>query len=759
VTGGGRYAADWAFERACHAYFLRSDRAFALIKGIDASQARQMPGVLAVLTAPDIAVRPQTGRHSQSGREASKLVSPERYPFAADCVRFVGEMVAMVVAESREEAQDAAESIGIDYEELAPVIGAAYALLPGSPQIYPHIPGNLVFDYETGSEAETEAALARAAHVTRVSVQTRRIAGNPMETRTCSVVYDDALQTFDLYLCAQCPSNLRHELAHAFGLPTGRVRIHVQDIGGGFGLRSECYQEYIAQMLAARRLGRPVRWSATRMESFVADPQGRGMQIEGALALDAHGNFLAMRFDFTCDMGAYLLPVASHIMTLNPRRGMAGAYRTPSIYGRFKLAVTNATPVSAYRGAGRPDMAYAIERLVDAAADETGIDPISLRRRNMVVEFPYTTPTGACYDSGDFVGAMEKAVEAADWAGFPGRRATARAAGKLRGIGISTFVEVAGNSIAQNDTARIEFTPSGEVLLHGYSHSTGQGHETVFPEIVARTLGIPPEAVTLVVASPSDHAYGSGSYGSRSAQVAGNLFLHAAQAAIQTGRERLALDWGVPGDEIEFAAGIYRCRERTEALTDLAARLGSQSPHPLNASAGGIPPTSFPNGAHIAEVEIDPDTGAVRICAYTAADDVGVVLNHAIVDGQIIGGLAQAAGQVFGEECIYDPDSGQLMSASFSDYYMPRAGILPDEVQVIDAPVRCTTNDLGVKGVGESGTTGGLSALMNAVVDALRPCGIRHIDPPVTPFKIWQCLQQARARPVASGTGRTGGAA
>lgn len=748
VTGHGRYAADWMIDGSLHAHVRRSDRAHARIRSIDGGDAAAMPGVHLIVTGEDLrtaGVRPQQALHARSGSSERPLVSPDWYPLAIERVRYVGEPVAIVVADTPDGARRAAEALVVDYDELPAIVGAEAALEPGAPQLFDHIPGNLAFDYRCGDADAVERAIAGAAHVTRITVESRRLVGNPMEPRAATVRFDPADNSYDVWGPFQTPGTVRQMLADAWGLAPARVRLHLQDVGGGFGLRTVAYPEYRAMMHAARTLGRPVRWVATRSESFVADSHGRAMKFTGTLALDAEHRFLAMRFDAVCDMGAYLLPVAPHIMTLTPERGMAGAYRTPAIAARFLLAMTNTAPVSAYRGAGRPDMAYAIERLVDAAAIELGVDRVDLRRRNLIREFPYTTPLGYTYDSGDLAGILERAIAASDWAGFEARRAEAMRRGSLRGIGLSVFVEVAGNSITENDSARVSFEPGGRVVLHCETQSSGQSHDTVFRQVIARALGLPLDVIEFRPVDASNHVFGAGSYASRTTQVVGHLLMTAAAQILDRARERLARDWAVPAVEIRFDGGRLQHGDRSESLLELAVRLGTESPHPLDTCTRGVPAVSFPNGAHVGEIEIDPQTGRLTVCNYVAVDDVGVVQNHAVVVGQVRGGVVQAAGQVFGEEAIYD-ESGQLLNASFADYFMPRAGLVPT-ITVIDYPVPCTTNALGAKGVGEAGVTGGLSTLMNAVVDALHPTGIRHIDPPVTPRRIWQALQDAPGTP------------
>jgi len=748
VTGGGRFSADWNIDQSLHAHVLRSDRAHALLRSVDSGAACRMPGVSLVVTGHDLlteGARPVRAHHSRPGYEGSALSSPDWYPLAVERVRYVGEPIAVVVATQVEEARRAAEEIVIEYDDLPVVIGAEAALAPGAPQVHAEVPGNLVFDYRCGDARAVEDAIARAAHVTRLTIDSRRLYGNPMEPRSAVVAYDAATERYHVWGPFQTPGTVRHMLAESWGLDSAKVHLHVQDVGGGFGLRSLPYPEYRVLMYAARILGRPICWIATRSESFLADTHGRAMQIAGTLALDADRRFLAMQFDALCDMGAYVMPIAPHIMTLTPERGMAGAYATPAIAARFRLALTNTVPVSAYRGAGRPDMAFAIERLVDAAATELGMDRIELRRRNIIETFPYTTPLGYTYDSGDLIGILDSALVESDWSGFEERRTGARRDGRLRGIGLSLFVEVAGNSIAENDSLRLDFDSPGRVIIHGETQSTGQSHSTIFRGVLSRALGVPMNSIDFTPVDASAHAYGAGSYASRTTQVVGHMLVRAAQEVVDRARRLLAKDWGVAEEEIQFEAGRLRHGDWSEAVLDLADRMRGEGAHPLNVRVSGVPSISFPNGAHIAEVEIDPETGELTSCSYIAVDDVGVVQNHAVVVGQVRGGVLQAVGQVFGEQCIYD-ETGQLLNASFADYFMPRAGLVPT-ITVIDHPTRCTTNALGVKGVGEAGVTGGLSAMMNAVVDALRPLGIAHIDPPVTACSLWEAIRANRREP------------
>jgi carbon-monoxide dehydrogenase large subunit len=658
---------------------------------------------------------------------------------AARKVRHVGDAVAMVVADTPVAAQDAAELVEVEYRDLPAVVSAEDALAPGAPQLHEEAPGNLSFDYEAGSEEAVKEAFARAAHVTRAKLQVTRVAPNPMELRGCTVRYDAKEGTYHVHVCIQGINMMRKQLAAITDVPEEKIVVHAQDIGGSFGQRSAAYPEYCMQMLAAKELGRPVRWISTRSEGFMSDTHGRDNTVTGELALDGDGRFLALKIDWIADMGGYLSATGSASHTRNPATCMTGVYRIPALYGRFRLAFTNTVPVAAYRGAGRPDMAYVIERLVNQAAWELKIESAELRRRNFIPKeaFPYKTPTGSTYEPTDLHNVLERALEFADWKGFPARRRKSEQAGKLRGLGIATVIENTGAGLFPKDQVEIEATPSGEVNVYTVSQSQGQGHETTFGMIVADTLGIPLEKVR--IRQGVKPLIGNHTGGSRSTAGAGSASKLAALKLIEQARSLAAERLEVEPSQVEYSKGVFQVRgaKKKIGLFELAAG------KPINVMAEGTFGSTFPNGCHITEVEIDPATGVPRIVAYNAVDDCGNVINHTVVEGQVHGAVTQGAGQIFGEQVVYDRRTGQLVTGSFMDYCMPRAGMVPG-IRMQDAPVPSVNNALGVKGVGESGCTASIPSLANAVMDALRPLGVAHLDMPMTPAKLWHAIHFAK---------------
>ncbi len=746
LTGAGRYTADWNQPGQLHAVFLRADHAHAAIRSIDVSAALAMPGVAAVLTGADMVAagydRPQALMPFPGRGEA--LRQPPRPALALDRVRFVGEPVALVVAATAAAAQDAAERVAVDYDALPAVADAAAALAPGAPLLHPEAPGNLCFDFDYGDEAATDAGFTAAAHVVRLELDSARVVGNPMEPKAALARWDGDI--LDLWTSTQGMVALRDSLAAQTGLPAERIRVRAQDVGGAFGIRGPAYPEHAALALAARRTGRPVKWVATRTETFLSDYHGRGLRMAGALALDAEGRFLAIRHEWLCDQGAFPVATGPLINTLNPSMMCTGTYRIPAVYGRHRLALTNTVPITAYRGAGRPDMAYVVERLVDEAARQTGIDRLELRRRNLIPReaFPYRLPTGgpmaAVYDSGDYAALLDAATREADWAGFEARRAEARGRGRLRGIGCAVFVEPAGG-VAPRDEVLISFGDDGGITVHAAAHSSGQGHETVFPEIVARVLGLDPGAITLSAGDPDGPAvFGGGAFSSRSMLSQGAASSVVAHAVVEKGLALASEALEAAASDIEYAAGEYRIAgtDRGISLLELARPRDGSSP--LDTQAALPSSRAFPSGAHVAEVEVDPQTGMVEIIRYVAVDDCGVVLNHTLLEGQILGGIMQGLGQVFGEVCVYQED-GQLLTASFMDYAMPHADLLR-RVTIQDLSVPSPNNPLGVKGAGEAGTTGALATAMNAVLDAVRPAGVERLDMPASAQRVWQALQR-----------------
>jgi carbon-monoxide dehydrogenase large subunit len=743
VTGAGKYAADWNLPGQLHACFVRADRAHAEILSVKIDKARAHPGVRKVYTGADAVAAGYTQYFvivNYPGRGGQHIIKPPRPVLAARKVRHVGDAVAMVVADSAAAAQDAAELVEVEYRDLPAVVNAEAALAPGAPQLHEEAPGNLAFDYESGSEEAVKAAFANAAHVTRLAVEVTRVAPNPMELRGCTMRYEPKDGTYHAHVCIQGINMMRKQLAAMTGVPEDKLVVHAQDVGGSFGQRSAAYPEYAAQMLAAKDLGRPIRWISTRSEGFMSDTHGRGNHVTGELALDRDGKFLGLRLDWIADMGGYLSATGSASHTRNPATCMTGVYRIPALYGRFRLAFTNTVPVAAYRGAGRPDMAYVMERLVNQAAADLKIDPAELRRRNFIPKdaFPYKTPTGSTYEPTDLHNVLERALKFADWKGFPARRKQSEKAGKLRGLGIATVIENTGAGIFPKDQVEIE-ARGGQIDVFSVSHSQGQGHETAFAEIVAHELGMGTDKIR--IRQGVKPLIGNHTGGSRSTAGAGSACKLAALKLIEHGKSLAAEQLEVEPSQVDYANGVFQVRggKKKIGLLELTKK------KPFTAMGEGTFLSTFPNGCHITEVEIDPETGVTRIVAYHAVDDCGNVINHTIVEGQVHGAVTQGAGQIFGEQVVYDRDTGQLMTGSFMDYCMPHAGLVT-EIRMQDAPVPSAANVLGVKGVGESGCTASMPSLTNAVLDALRPLGVQHLDMPLTPAKVWHAIRAARQK-------------
>ena len=753
ITGQGRFAADWNLPGQLYGHFLRADRAHAEIVSLDVKAARAAPGVRAVFTGEDVrkaGFKQEPPLVRYPGRGGMKLLEPHRDALAVGRVRHVGQEVALVVADSPAAAQDAAERIGIEYRELPVIVEVDDALAPGALQLHENIPGNVAFDFEYGDEARVQAAFAQAAHVTRVTLEARRLAGNPMEPKSALAAYDAATDVFDLHAPSQGMTLMLGGLSAILGHPIEKLRLHARDVGGGFGVRSDAYAEYCALLLAAKTLGRPVKWTGTRAETFVSDYHGRAARLIGELALDRDGTFLALRLQWIVNAGAYLSHPGPLINTLLPGFHACNLYRIPALYGRHRLVLTNTTPTTAYRGAGRPNVSYIAERLVEEAARETGVDRIELRRRNLLRqdEFPYQTPLPMSkYDSGDPHGHVEMALAKSGWKEFAARREEAGRRGMLRGIACSVFVEPAGAGGSPKEEAEIRFGSSGNAELFTVSGSSGQGHETVYPEVAAEILGMEPERITLRASDPDGpRLIGDGTIGSRSMMAQGGAVAMAVREAVRKGTELAAKALEVGASDVEFADGSYRVKGTDLAIRfeEVVRRHAGQSPHPLD-SRGDLPqPRSYPGGAHVAEVEIDPETGEVRLLRYTAVDDCGRIINHTLLEGQIHGGIVQGIGQALGEYAQYDPATGQLMTGSFMDYSMPRADEQP-AINLYDNSVPAPGNPLGVKGAGEAGTTGAVPTIANAVVDALRPLGIHHLDFPLSPARVWAAIAARQA--------------
>ncbi len=750
LTGQGRFASDWNFPEQAYAVFVRSDRAHAVIASIDSAAALAFPGVLAILTSADVkaagfgvipAMNPGPGRDGQEMKCAFKTI------LADGRVRFVGECVACVIAVSPAVAQDAAELIRVQYAELPAVTIAAEALKPGAPQLHALAPNNLVLDYAIGDESRTQAAFAAAAHVVQLTVDNTRVVCNPMEPRSCTATYDSAKDLHTLYCCSQGVRNQRVQLGLITGIPDDKLEVVAGDVGGGFGVRSSVYPEYCAVLLAAKKLGRPVKWTSTRSELFLADDQARDTVVAGELALDASARILAMRFSFVSNLGAYVSLSGAFVPTKSTLLCITGVYDVPVLYARAQLVLTNTAPTTAYRGAGRPVTSYILERLIDQAANEIGIHPVELRRRNMVKRdmFPYTAANGTVYDCGDFEGVLDKALELSNWDGFERRRQDSAREGKLRGLGIATFVEGTGAGFAPTDEVKLQFDAEGNIAVYAAAQSQGQGHETSFAQVVSGVLGVPLESIRVRSGEPGIRLTGNSAGGSRTMLAIGSVCQIASLTVIEKGKALAADALEAAAADIEFLDGEYRIAgtNRTISMSTLIRRYASQSPHPLDTTGAGKFGSTFPNSCHIAEVEIDPETGAVNIASYVGADDAGNIINHQLVEGQMHGGIAQGAGHVFGEHSVYDPETGQLLTGSFMDYAMPRAGDFV-EPRLVDFPVPTLANPLGAKGVGEAGMTGAVPTLMNAVINALRQVGVTHFDMPASPQRIWRAIQAAR---------------
>ena len=742
LRGRGRYAADAVTQGAAIGWFVRSPHAFARIRSVNTASAAAAPGVLAVLTAADVAAGSVARPVPQTGRGGAPLKSPFRPALAGERALHAGEPVALVVAETRGAAQDAAELVEVEYEPLQAVTDLRAAVAPDAPLLFAGAPGNIALDWALGGEpdnlAEIERLMQQAAQVARVSLVNQRVVVASMEPRGATARYDAASDAYWLSVGAQGVNLVREQLLAILGIERSKLRVVTEDVGGGFGMKAPAYPEYVALLAAAKRVGRPVHWMSTRSEAFLSDQQARDTITDAALALDGEGRFLALRVTVLAAMGAYVTSHGAFIATSNFARCLSSMYRIPRIAAEVKCVLTNTVPTGPYRGAGRPEANYAIERVIDEAARLSGIDRVELRRRNLIApnEIPYKAPVGVTYDSGDFPALFEEALVLADVAGFAARRQRSAAAGKRRGLGISCFLEHAGG--APSEGARMVFLGDGKATLDLATGPTGQGHRTIFGRLVAERLGIA-ESLVAVRNGDSDLAVdGTGTVASRNTMTTGSASLRAVELVIEKGRRVASSLLEAAEADIDYAQGAFRIAgtDRTVSLFEVAAKAAATG-EPLDSKARVEVPQSFPNGCHIAEVEIDPETGIVSVAAYVAVDDCGVALDPVLVEGQVHGGIAQGIGQALYEDAVYDRASGQLLAGSFMDYTMPRADTLPEIASELH-PVACRTNPLGVKGTGEAGTTGALAAVMNAITDAL-PGTL--IDMPATPEKIWRACR------------------
>ena len=772
LTGRGRFIDDIDRARQAHAWIVRSPYAHARIVSIDTADADALPGVVAVLAHRDLAadgIAPLSEPNRVTGRDGAKTVNVDHPLLADERVMHVGDPVAMVVARTRREAQDAAERVFVDYEELDVVIDGRAALEADAPQLWPSAPGNAALDWEGGDAGATDAAFARAARVTRLVIVNNRVVIAPMETRGAIAEYEPRDGRYTIRTPSQGVGSLLAPLARSLGVAESRVRVITDDVGGAFGIKIPPYPEQVLVAWAARRLDRPVKWIAERSESFLSDGQGRDHVTEAELALDADGRFLAVRTSTVSNMGAYSTAAAPTIPTLGGTRCVTGVYRIPAWHARSRVVFTNTVPIHAYRGAGKPEYNHVVERLADTAARETGRDPAELRRLNVVPPeaMPYPTGTGIEFDSGEFAANMDDALALADRSGFEARRAEARSRGMLRGFGFALFQEPDGYL---DNRVTLVFQPSGELTVTLTGQAGGHGHETTFAQVASDRLGVPFESVQVRQGDSDVVGPGSGSGGSRTATVAGMGVTLAAEAIVERGKRVAAELLEASAEDIAFAAGTHAGGTLAGGLYTIA---GTDRSVPLrDVVAASFRPESFPGsneiglqatshyrakqynypcGCHVCEVEIDPSTGALALVRYTAVNDHGVVINPLLLEGQVHGGIAQGLGQALLERTVYDPDTGQLVSGSFMDYALPRA----DDLPMVDFHANCVparTNPLGVKGVGESGCTAACPAVMNAIADALAPIGTTHIDMPATPERIWAACERARA----GGDGRGG---
>ena len=738
LTGRGKYVSDWNLPGQAYGHFVRSDRAHADIVSVSATEALKHPGVIAVFTGEDIKgeLKSLPCALPVKGRGGMELINPGRPALAQGRVRFTGDAVALVIAESAAAAADAAELVNVEYRDRDAVVSAHDAVKAGAALVHDAVPGNIVMDYESGDDAGSKAAFAKAARVIELEVDISRVVGNPMEPRACLAAFVSG--QYHLYACTQGAAIMRNQLSAVLGVPPESIRVIAEEVGGGFGVRFNVYPEYCAALFAAKKLGRPVKWTGTRSEVFLADEQARDVRSRGSLALDAQGKILGMRFDMLANLGAYLAPTGPFINTIGIVNCLSGVYDVPAAYARIRLALTNTAPMAAYRGAGRPVMSYALERLVEHAARELRMDPADFRRRNFIRQFPYKIAAGFEYDSGDFAGVMDKALAANDWKNFAARKAESQKRGRLRGRGMSTYIEATGAGFAPQDQIELKWGADGSLTMYAPTHNHGQGHETTYAQLVSGVLGIPLEKIKLRTAGADFYITGNATGGSRSLLAVGGVIFLGAQELAKKGMALAAEALEAAQADIEFAAGEYRIKgtDRKISIQSLAAR----EPGKLDLAYSNKFGACFPNGCHIAEVEITPDTGEAEVVSYVACDDAGNIINHQIVEGQVQGGLAQGAGQVFDEIAVYD-EAGQLLTGSFMDYAMPRPGGVGG-LKLLEHPVPTKLNPLGAKGVGEAGVTGSLPALMNAVVDALG----QHFEMPATPRRLWEALQKAHRR-------------
>jgi aerobic carbon-monoxide dehydrogenase large subunit len=756
LTGRGRYVADIDFVRQAYAVLVFSPHAHAVIRAVDKAAAEQMPGVYAVLTGEDWAtdglgtLDPEVMAEDMGGPEGYRTKHP---PLAQGKVRYVGERVAVVVAATEAQARDAAELVSVDYEVLPASVQAEDAARSGAALVHDGAANNISFTMGLGNEGAVSAAFARAHHVTRLSLRNNRLTAVTMEPRGCIGEYDPGTRRWTLYSSTQNVHGVRQILAHQIlHVPERRIRVVARDVGGGFGMKGNVYPEEPVVLWAARRIGRPVKWIPTRSEAFLGDCEGRDQNVTAELALDADGKFLGLRWTGSHNAGAYI-EGAGIVMIVFSLKLASTVYDIPAVAVASSLVFTNTAPTVPYRGAGRPEAVYIMERLVDRAAREMRIDPAELRKKNLIRPdaYPYETRTGWVYDTGNYAAAMAKCQALADWDGYARRRAQSEAAGRYRGRSITYYVD---NTGVFNERMELRFDPSGEVTIVAGTLSHGQGHETSYAQMVADWLGVPEDKIHLSQADTDEVAIGRGTYASRSMMIGGSALRAAADEVIERGKRFAAHFMEADTADITFADGAF-----TIAGTDRSmpiAQVAQMSFIPVGLpselgvglqGAGGFSSDmpSFPNGCHICELEIDPETGAAELDRYTVVDDCGTVINPLLAKGQIMGGIAQGAGQALYEDVVYDRDSGQLLTGSLMDYGIPRADTMPP-IKVDFSPVPSTTNPLGAKGVGEGGTVASTPTVMNAILDALAPLAVTDVPMPATPERVWRAIHEHARR-------------
>jgi aerobic carbon-monoxide dehydrogenase large subunit len=771
LRGGGRFVADIAVPGELQCAIVRSPHAHAVIRSIDVSRAQAAPGIVAVLSGADMAadrVGPMRALWAIRGVDGKPMAEPPRWALARERVRHAGEPVAIVIAQTREQALDAAELIEIDYETLPAVTDARVAAGAQAPQLHDAAPRNICFHWARGDEAAVRQALQSAAHVTSLDLVNNRLIGAAIEPRAVLAIADAASDKLTLYCSTQVPHHIRRYVAEQLDLAEGSIRVIAPDVGGGFGYKGKHYPEETIVAWAARRLRRPVKWVASRSESFVADNQGRDHLTHAELGLDADGRFVALRVETVANLGAYISTFGAAIPSAIYSALLAGVYRTPAIFVQVTGVFTNTLPTDAYRGAGRPEACYVLERLADRAAAELGIDRAEIRHRNLIPSsaMPYKTPIGPTYDCGDFPKIFARVLELADYARFAKRRAQAVRVQRLRGIGMACYVESSGVAPSRFagmlgartgffEAATIRVQPDGGIQALLGTHNHGQGHATTLAQILCTRLGVPLAKIDIVEGDTDLVPYGTGTFGSRSIAVGGSALDRAAGKIIAKGKLIAAHLLEASAGDIDFADGIFAVAGTDRRISFAEIAHAANVPHnfPLETLEPGLqetavydpPAFAFSNGAHICEVEIDPLTGETTVTGYWGVDDVGAVINPMIVDGQVHGGVAQGLGQALCELCLYDR-SGQILSGSFLDYALPRAADLPLIESELDESQPCTHNPLGAKGCGEAGTIAAPAAIVSAVLDALAPLGVTDIDMPLTPEAVWRAIGAAKAR-------------